>query len=76
MHLRSKLTSEIRQKVGSSDEKQSKTVCMWLLCSLSFKKPLHLLKNKKHQSIFYSKNKSTKYLYAFTIQNGLGNMSD
>ena len=47
MHLPSKLTSEMCQKLGNLDEKQTKTVSKCPLCYLFFKKPLHLLENKK-----------------------------
>ena len=50
MHLLSKLTSEIYQKLGSFDEKTKQNrLKVPILPSffLFFKKPLHLLKNKK-----------------------------
>ena len=40
-----------------------------------YKKPLHLLKNKKHWLIFYHKNKCTDKFYVFMIKCALRNMS-
>ena len=54
MHLRSKLTSDIRPKVGSLDEKtEQNRVKVPTLPSFFFppkkkKKTLHLLRNKQH----------------------------
>ena len=43
---------------------------------LFHKKRMHLLKNRKYESIFYCKNKCTFKLYVFMIKSALENMSE
>ena len=64
--------SESREFWRKNRAKQSQSP-YW--ANFFFKKPLHLLKNKKHYSIFYSKNKCTYKFHVFTIKSSLRNMS-
>ena len=79
MQLRLKLISEICPKVGALDGKIEQNHLKMPLCHLFFffsKKSLHLLKNEKHLSIFYFKNKCTYKSYVFMIIDDFGNMLD
>ena len=55
MQLRSKLTSEIRQKIGGLDGKQSKTVSQYLL---SHPPPFFFFFLKKKPTVFIEKGKT------------------
>ena len=77
MHLKSKQTSEIGQKLVSLNEKTEQNYLkVSTLPPFFFKKPLYLLKNnnKKKLSIFYCKNKYPYKFYVFIIKSALGNM--
>ena len=75
MDLRSKLTSDICQKVRSLDRKKRKKVSKHSLCHLFLKKLLYLLKSDILLTIFYSKNKCTYKFYEFANKSAFGNMS-
>ena len=76
MHLRSKLTSKIFQKVGNLDGKAKQNRLKVPLCHLFLKKLLDLLKNDKYLSIFfYRKSKCTYKFYVFTVKRAFGNVA-
>ena len=64
--LGSKLSLEICQKIGGFDGKTEQNRLEVPTLTFFSKKPLYLLKNEKHSSIFYCKNKSTYKFYVFT----------
>ena len=76
MHLRSKLTSELCQKVGSSDGKTKQNHLETPTLPPLSQKPLYLLKKDERLYIFYCKIECTYKFYLFTIKNALGNMSE
>ena len=76
MRLRSKLTSEICQKVGGVNGKMTQN---WLkTCTFSFflGKPLPLKKNEERYFIFYYKNRNTYQFLMLTNKNDFENMPE
>ena len=77
MHLWSKQTSEICQKVYSEFKWKIKQICLKTATLPSFaQKLLHLSGNNKSLSIFYCINKWTYQFYAFAIKSTFGSISE
>ena len=77
MHLRSKLISEVCQKIESLDgETEQNCLKVPTLPTFFFKKHCFCWKNDKWLSISYCKNKCTYKCYVLMIKNTLRNMSE
>ena len=76
MHLWSKLTSEICQKVRSLNENTKQKHLQVPTFLPSFQETIVLLKNDKCLLIYYCKNKHTYKFCVFMIESALRNMSE
>ena len=74
MHFRSKLTSEIDQKIGGLDGKTEQTRLKMSTLSPFFQKTTVFI--EKHKSFFYCKNNCTYKFYVFAVKSALGNVSE